>query len=320
MPAAAPPDYNALAKLFIPQRTSETDTGFTKATPGAIDLSNLVAGIGLSQATSPQTDLISNILYRAKLAFSPNLAEERSSGLYDTTTKNMLANEAIARATSESAAAVLAAQQKGLESAGAQSREQLAASKTTGASKANVAKPGLGDTLSSALIGTLGVQGAKKVWDKIMKGTDTATIGSDAPISTEAAMNVGAPGDVGAGTSVSSFEAPAGADIAASTTGVDLASGIAGGSTSLAPAIALGGGYDTATAAALGIPAPTGGTGGAQDFISAGASDAGGGIGGAVGSFGPAEGAAAAVGATEVASAAGIGDMLAGLAEIFAFA
>jgi hypothetical protein len=317
-PTTNPKDLAEFLKTFsqlvIPQRTAQAETSFVSAAPGALDLSNLIAGMGVAKATDPQTDLVSNILYRARLAFSPNLAEERTSGLYNATTKNLLANEAMARAVGESASAVLQSQQAGLKEAGQQAQAQLATSKTAGGSKAAVNKPGLGDTLSSALVAGLGVQGAKKVWEKI-----SGAVAKKSDLPEQLAGPTGAVEDVaaGAGTSLSSFPSATQADIAASGTGIDVASSVAGGTTSLAPA-ATTLGANAATAGALGAAFDEAG-----NLIGASAPFGSGGVGGAIGSFGPAEGAAASVGATELASAvggsAGIGEVLASIASVFSF-
>lgn len=139
-----------LSPVFL--GTGKTTT--SQSTGGAPEVYNAA----LARATSSaHTDaLIQDILYRSQLAFAPVLGEEKSVGLYNTSTKLLLGQEASRRATAAAASAVLQDQQASLQVAAQTApRQQQQTQKT---------KPVIDPALSLAAL--LGIGGAQKLLKK----------------------------------------------------------------------------------------------------------------------------------------------------------
>lgn len=106
-----------LTDLFRPQVTQTNVTGGSQHDNAQVDdLINMLMGKAGGDGSQFQP-LIDNIMHRAALSFAPVLAEQANSGGYNSTALRQLAGETQARATGESADAVLRAQSEAAKTA-----------------------------------------------------------------------------------------------------------------------------------------------------------------------------------------------------------
>jgi hypothetical protein len=164
------------------------DKETTDTTTGPLDLADTqsLQNYFFQRGTSTaQTDkVVEDILYRAQLAFAPVLGEEKNAGMYNTQTRNLLAKEALARATAASATAVLDDQQKALAQATSLQNtttqaKAAAAPKTTEKKKESQGKnllKGLGITFAGNRV----IRGGDKLIDEALAEIDTIGTGPSA--------------------------------------------------------------------------------------------------------------------------------------------
>ena len=135
----------------------------------AAETQNLAKMLETRGSSTTQADkVIEDILFRAQLAFAPVLEAEKKAGMYNTTTRNQLAQETVARATAASAQAVLEDQQRAFAQAAQLRQTQTQASggtqqKTSGVNKLTQAAGAV--TTAISLPGALkkGKQGIEKL-------------------------------------------------------------------------------------------------------------------------------------------------------------
>lgn len=174
-----------LAPLLFGKTGSSSSSGTVD--PEVLAMSNNLLKLLQQKGTDKAAadGVIEDILYRAQLAFTPVLGEEKTAGVYNTTTKNLLAKDAINRATAASAEAVWKMQQASLDAAAQLAGSELKA--TSGTKAQTKENPGvaLGSLIKMAGVG-VGVgeavkyaknlfgETAKKAGKKAAAGTDTA--------------------------------------------------------------------------------------------------------------------------------------------------
>lgn len=129
----------------------------TTADPQAVANSNAAFQLAMGRAkSSAQADkLIQDILYRAQLAFAPVLGEEKAAGVYNSTTKLLLGQEAMSRATAAAGQAVLQHQEAMLRQAVEASNAQMAANRSSTSKTGAAINP---ITTLATLLGTGGIQ------------------------------------------------------------------------------------------------------------------------------------------------------------------
>lgn len=174
----------------------------TTSTPdaGAMGNSNSVFGQAMATSNNPQSALVDSILEQSAINFAPTLGTGTGGvGLYNSSTVNLLRNNARAAAVSQSTKAVLEAQQNALNTAASVSNQQLATTKTTTA----VNKPNISDLLTQALpgilLGTVVNKFGGKVMDSVSK-TFTDALGggnSNDTVSFMEGRDTGASGNIG---------------------------------------------------------------------------------------------------------------------------
>lgn len=103
-----------LLPIFTGSGTTTENTSGGSSSVGTISadamstLKSLLGSImpGISDTSASDT-VVNNIITRAQQAFAPVLASQKAAGLYNSSTVNLLGQEAIARATGEASSAVL---------------------------------------------------------------------------------------------------------------------------------------------------------------------------------------------------------------------
>ena len=88
--------------------TETTDSSTSTAAQAKIDQQIAALEASLASGNTQYQDLINNIMTNAAQVFNPTQARSRQSGAYSSTTLEMLSNDAKAKATAQSAEAVLA--------------------------------------------------------------------------------------------------------------------------------------------------------------------------------------------------------------------
>ena len=88
--------------------TETTDSSTSTAAQAKIDQQIAALEASLATGNTQYQDLINNIMTNAAQVFNPTQARSRQSGAYSSTTLEMLSNDAKAKATAQSAEAVLA--------------------------------------------------------------------------------------------------------------------------------------------------------------------------------------------------------------------
>lgn len=86
--------------------------------------------------TGNSNDVVANILRKATEAFAPTLGQQNQAGIHNSTVTALLRNDAIARATGESASAVLTAQQQAAQTAAGLIKTQAEGNSTITENKA----------------------------------------------------------------------------------------------------------------------------------------------------------------------------------------
>lgn len=143
--------FGQFAPLLVGKQTNQSGTTTDTSTQqvGPIDPAlaaqqdQLFQTLMARATNSSQADaLVEDIMHRAAVAFAPVLGQEKSAGVYNSTTKDLLGKEAMARATGAAAASVLEMQTQAFQQAAAvqNSRVQAAvaqAPKTTTSSKSS---------------------------------------------------------------------------------------------------------------------------------------------------------------------------------------
>lgn len=140
---------NVLQSLFLGGSKSEGTSGTktetsaatssTRSDQSVIDrLQELFDG-ALANAKNPEAvkPVVDNILRQAQLAFTPQLGKEAQSGLYNTTVRKQLADQAVADATGASAQAILNYVTQQQQIAGQTGGTLAGAAKTTASSGTN---------------------------------------------------------------------------------------------------------------------------------------------------------------------------------------
>lgn len=134
---------NVLQTLFLGSNKSEsgtttktdttTGTSSVRSDQGVIDQLQQLFDGALANAKNPEAvkPVVENILRQAQLAFTPQLGKEAQSGLYNTTVRKQLADQAVADATGASAQAVLNYVTQQQQIAGQTGNTLAAAAKTT---------------------------------------------------------------------------------------------------------------------------------------------------------------------------------------------
>lgn len=203
-----------LTDLFRPQVTQTNVTGGTPHDNQQVDdLINMLMGKAGGDGSQFQP-LIDNIMHRAALSFAPILGEQANSGGYNSTALRQLAGETQARATGESADAILRAQTEAAKTAATLTDAKIQTNKQATETK----KPQLnvGDLLKTLGIGYAARKGLNAVEGiKISKyfNAKEAAEASDAGYLPETANSV--LGDSGN----ASFTGMAGSDIAGGASG-----------------------------------------------------------------------------------------------------
>lgn len=95
-----------LSKLFLPQTTVTKGTASPTALAG-LQSTAAQASSNANNATSITQNLVNNIMKQSMIKFAPELAQERSAGMYNTSTMNLLHGNALAQAASDASNAVL---------------------------------------------------------------------------------------------------------------------------------------------------------------------------------------------------------------------
>jgi len=152
-----------IAPTLVNQRQSESSN--VTISPDAINLSNLAFLQAMNMATSTQDALVANILKRASLSFAPTLAEEHTSGVYNSTTQAQLQNEALARATGEATDAVLKAQAAGTATAGGIANTRVNSQRNVDTKQQK--QPSLGSKAGTIATSVIAAQLAKKGITKV---------------------------------------------------------------------------------------------------------------------------------------------------------
>lgn len=147
-----------IAPTLVNQRSNTSEQ--TTVAPDAISLSNIAFLQAMEQAGSTQDALVKNIMVRAAQAFAPTLAEEHTSGVYNSSTQAQLQNEAMARASGEAASAVLQAQTQGLNAESNIAGNRVNAQRSTTTNK--TASPTLGKSAGTIATAAIAAQLAKK--------------------------------------------------------------------------------------------------------------------------------------------------------------
>ena len=88
--------------------TETKDSSTSTAAQAKIDQQIAALEASLATGNTQYQDLINNIMTNAAQVFNPTQARSRQSGAYSSTTLEMLSNDAKAKATAQSAEAVLA--------------------------------------------------------------------------------------------------------------------------------------------------------------------------------------------------------------------
>ena len=163
-----------LANLLV-NASGTTEKTSTNPADWAVGNSQSVLSQALATSQNPQDALVSNILNQSAIKFAPTLAAGTGgSGLYNSSTLQLLQDNARGEAVGQSTAAVLQAQQAALQTAGNISNAQLNATKST----VTKTTPNIMDTLKAAVPGILiGAVGKKLGIDKVV-GDTLDTLGS----------------------------------------------------------------------------------------------------------------------------------------------
>lgn len=238
-----------IAPTLVNQRGTESTN--TTVAPEALSMSDLAFMQAMNMATSSQDALVANIFKRATMSFAPTLAEEHTSGVYNSTTQAQLQNEALARATGEAADAVLKAQAAGTQTAAGVANNRVNSQRNTDTKTQK--QPSLGSkagTIATSVIASqLARKGINKLGDLFPKGSLWNT-GDSAAV--EAAG--GGSAAVDAAGVAATQTAIAGAEDAGAVGLGDFAAGAAGaeGADALAEAAGFGAGAEGVSAAELG--------------------------------------------------------------------
>lgn len=207
-----------LAPLLFGQKQATNSS-----TTGTVDPSQLASSDALiamltqqGSSTAQSDGIVQDILHRAQLAFAPILGEEKSAGMYNSQTRTMMAQEAVARATAASAQAVMDNQQKALATAAQLQGTNVQATRSTSTktteNKASQGKNILG-TVAATVLAHKAVKSGGDVFDKAMAQLDSLR-GGDEP--EQLAGPTGDGGDaasLSAGTPIGSEEFLAAADV-----------------------------------------------------------------------------------------------------------
>lgn len=228
---------NVLQQLFLGGNKTEsgtstktdatTTTSSVRSDQGVIDQLQELFTNALSNAKNPEAvkPVVENILRQAQLAFAPQLAKEAQSGLYNTTARKQLADQAVADATGASAQAVLNYVTNQQQIAGQTGNTLANAAKTTAATQTGTqtgtqatrinTAPAIPSNISS--IAGLGLAGYSlyknkaKLLDKLGLGNISSAWEGGSPAAAAEAATAGAspfvtPGEVGtAGAPVFNF-------------------------------------------------------------------------------------------------------------------
>lgn len=160
-----------------PKKGVSTTTGTTTPTndPALIALLKSLVDQSTANANDPSktADMVTDIIRKAQVAFTPTLGSAGRSGLYNSSTVQQLANESVGNATAAASQAVLTykTQQQQLAQSGASALVNATAGKTTtGTTNETVTSaPGIPSGVSSMLgIGLAGLQ-AYSSRDKLLK-------------------------------------------------------------------------------------------------------------------------------------------------------
>jgi len=131
-----------LAPIFLDKTT--TTTGNISAEAAAQSDAAFNLAFNRAQSSDQADRLIEDILYRAQLAFAPVLGEEKAAGVYNSSTKLLLGQEAQRRAAAAAGAAVLQDQQQNLATAASVANQRTQATRGTTQTAQRQANPLLG--------------------------------------------------------------------------------------------------------------------------------------------------------------------------------
>jgi hypothetical protein len=161
-----------IAPLLFGQK--ETGSSFAEVNPVAFGQSQDLINLLTQRAVDPNIadGVIQDILYRAQLAFTPVLGEEKVAGMYNTTTKQQLAKDAVNRAAAASAQAVFTMQQQALQTASEIANTNV---KSTTGQKTQSNKQGQGAAVAKSAITGLAINEAYKKGKSVLKGSGNKT-------------------------------------------------------------------------------------------------------------------------------------------------
>lgn len=103
--------------------------------------------------TAQADAVVQNILDRARIGFAPVLGAERQAGLYNSSTRQLMANDAMGRAVGESAGAVLQSQQQAASTAAGLTNEFMRNNRTAAVPSAFSSQGGRNALNLAALLG-----------------------------------------------------------------------------------------------------------------------------------------------------------------------
>jgi hypothetical protein len=183
-------------------KTNTTTSSSSSIDPSTLaqsdDLMNMLLSRGSSTAQSD--NVVNDILYRAQLAFAPVLGDEKMAGMYNTSTKNLLAKESVARATAAASQAVLEDQQRALAQATTISNQRVAASRTQTQTQSAKTAPsisgkGLLAGVGTSILASMAMKKGKEALDKSGIFDKKAGKGIDTGDAEDASGNLYAGGD-----------------------------------------------------------------------------------------------------------------------------
>lgn len=144
--------FSKLAPMFFGSGKSTSSTSGNPA--GITNAQDLLALIMPQITGTKDTDaVVSNIMTRAAQAFAPVLGSQNQAGLYNSTVKQQLLSEAMARATGESASAVLQHQTAAGQTAASINGNLIRSSQTQSTKTAPTVDPRISSALAIAMMG-----------------------------------------------------------------------------------------------------------------------------------------------------------------------